>query len=45
MEIKWTSALKIGHHIIDSQHIELFSLFDEFVDMMNQYKKGGAAHA
>jgi hemerythrin len=32
MEIKWTSALKIGHHIIDSQHIELFSLFDEFVD-------------
>ncbi len=32
MEIKWTPALKIGHDVIDSQHIELFSLFDEFVD-------------
>jgi len=32
MEIKWTPALKIGHDVIDSQHIELFSLFDAFVD-------------
>ena len=32
MEIKWTLALKIGHDVIDSQHIELFSLFDNFVD-------------
>jgi len=32
MEIKWTPALKIGHAVIDNQHIELFSLFDEFVE-------------
>ena len=32
MEIRWTPALKIGHDVIDSQHIELFSLFDRFVD-------------
>ena len=32
MEIKWTPALNIGHDVIDSQHIELFSLFDRFVD-------------
>jgi hemerythrin len=32
MEIKWTSALEIGHDVIDSQHIELFGLFDKFVD-------------
>lgn len=32
MEIKWIPALKIGHDVIDNQHIELFSLFDEFVE-------------
>ena len=32
MEIKWTPALKIGHDVIDNQHIELFGLFDEFVE-------------
>lgn len=32
MEIKWTPALKIGHDIIDRQHIELFNLFDKFVE-------------
>ncbi len=32
MEIKWTPSLKVGHEEIDSQHVELFSLFDRFVD-------------
>lgn len=32
MELKWTPALKTGHEVIDSQHIELFGLFDKFVD-------------
>lgn len=32
MELKWTTALEIGHEIIDDQHKELFGAFDEFVD-------------
>ena len=32
MELKWTPALSIGHDMIDSQHIELFSLFDKFIE-------------
>ena len=32
MELTWTPALMIGHDMIDSQHIELFSVFDKFVD-------------
>lgn len=32
MEITWTPALRIGHDIIDEQHVQLFGLFDELVD-------------
>lgn len=32
MELSWNPSLKIGHDIIDSQHVELFGLFDAFVD-------------
>ena len=32
MELSWTPALRIGHDIIDNQHKELFSVFDNFVE-------------
>ena len=32
MELTWTPALKIGHDEIDRQHVELFGLFDAFVE-------------
>jgi hemerythrin len=32
MELTWTPALNIGHDTIDQQHVELFGLFDEFID-------------
>lgn len=31
MELSWNPSLKIGHDLIDSQHVELFRLFDEFI--------------
>lgn len=32
MELSWNPSLKIGHDLIDSQHVELFRLFDEFIE-------------
>ena len=32
MELTWTPALKIGNDLVDSQHIKLFRLFDEFAE-------------
>lgn len=32
MQITWTPALSIGHEEIDQQHIELFGLFDAFIE-------------
>ena len=31
MEVSWKPSLRIGHDLIDSQHVELFRLFDEFI--------------
>lgn len=32
MKLTWSPDLRIGHDMIDSQHIELFSIFDKFVE-------------
>lgn len=32
MELSWNSSLLIGHDLIDSQHVKLFRLFDEFIE-------------
>ena len=32
MEVRWTPDLNTGHETIDKQHVELFALFDKFVE-------------